>query len=183
MPFSLIPLLLIVVPISEIAAFILIGGEIGVFPTLGLVLVTAIVGTALLRWQGLGLINRIRSETEAGRLPGRDLVHGVMIMIAGVLLLTPGFVTDTLGFLLFVPAVRDWAWKHLKSKITVVASNTTFSTGAGPTGPNGGANNGPVVDLDEGEFTRKRDPDSPWSSENKAIKDNRGKDRDNEDGL
>ena len=83
MPFSLIPLLLIIIPIAEIAAFILIGGEIGVFPTLGLVLVTAIVGTALLRWQGLGLINRIRSETEAGRLPGRDLVHGVMINDCG----------------------------------------------------------------------------------------------------
>lgn len=183
MPFSLIPLLLIIVPIAEIAAFILIGGEIGVFPTLGLVFITAIVGTALLRWQGLGLLNRIKSETEAGRLPGRDLVHGVMIMIAGVLLLTPGFVTDTLGFLLFVPAVRDWAWNHLKSRITVVASNTSFSTGRGPAEPNNRDGKGPVVDLDEGEFTRKSDPNSPWSSEDKPLKDNRAKDRDSDDGL
>ena len=104
-------------------------------------------------------------------------------MIAGVLLLTPGFVTDTLGFLLFVPAVRDWAWKHLKSRITVVASNTTFSTGRRPTGPNSGDGKGPVVDLDEGEFTRKRDPNSPWAAEHKPLKDSRAKDPDRDDGL
>ena len=89
MRFSLIPLALIVIPIAEIAAFIVIGDAIGVLPTLALVLVTAIIGSALLRWQGIGILNRIRMETDAGRIPGRDLVHGAMILVAGVLLLTP----------------------------------------------------------------------------------------------
>jgi UPF0716 protein FxsA len=175
MRFSLIPFALIVIPIAEIAAFITIGGEIGVLPTLGLVLVTAIIGTALLRWQGIGILNRIRAETDAGRVPGRDLVHGAMILVAGVLLLTPGFVTDTLGFLLFVPAIRDAAWNFLKTRITVVASNTVFKSGEkGPQRPGPGGR-GPVVDLDAGDYSeeapRSQSGDSPWSEDKRRISD------------
>src|SRR5690606_20580036 len=102
MRFSLIPFLLLVVPLAEIAAFVVIGGQIGVWATLGMVLLTAILGSFLLRWQGVELFNRINAELRANRVPGRELVHGVMILVAGVLLLTPGFVTDSFGFLLFV---------------------------------------------------------------------------------
>jgi len=179
MRFSLIPLALIIIPIAEIAAFIVIGDAIGVLPTLAMVLVTAIIGSALLRWQGIGILNRIRMETDAGRIPGRDLVHGAMILVAGVLLLTPGFVTDTLGFLLFVPAIRDGAWKLLKDKITIVGSRTVF-TGPGASGPRGArggpgarGGQGPVFDLDENDYhdesPRRPNPDSPWRDDGKTI--------------
>ncbi|MBW3099131.1 FxsA family protein [Pseudohoeflea coraliihabitans] len=187
MRLSLLPLVLIVIPIAEIATFILIGGEIGVFSTLGLILLTALVGSFLLRQQGLGILNRVRSETEAGHVPGRDLVHGAMILVAGVLLLTPGFVTDTMGFLLFVPAVRDWAWGHLKSRVVVMATGRGSGSfgGAAPGGP--GANHprgstkdgsyggrgvdGPVVDLGSEDYTEgSKDADSPWFDEETSRK-------------
>ena len=89
MPFALIPFLLLVVPIVEIAAFIAIGGKIGIFATLLMIFVTAVIGSILLRIQGLSLINQIQSEVAAGRVPGRALGDGAMILVAGILLLTP----------------------------------------------------------------------------------------------
>ncbi|MEM9999946.1 MAG: FxsA family protein [Pseudomonadota bacterium] len=154
MPFSLIPFFLLAIPLLEIGAFIVIGGQIGVGLTLLMILVTAIVGSFLLRWQGFGLLAKIQHEMNSDRVPARELVHGVMILVAGVLLLTPGFITDSLGFLLFVPAVRDFGWTFLKSRIHVV-------------GMPGGQRSSPyqnedVIDLDDDEFERAPDPSSPW---------------------
>ncbi|SOE16963.1 UPF0716 protein FxsA [Hoeflea halophila] len=164
MRFSLIPFLLLFVPLAEIAAFVLIGGQIGVWATLGMVLLTAIIGSLLLRWQGMGLFNRINTEIRANRVPGRELVHGVMILVAGVLLLTPGFVTDSLGFLLFVPAIRDLVWRSVKDRIVV----QTMSSGFGQGGGHRRADDG-VVDLDENEFQRNPDPSSPWSADDERL--------------
>ncbi len=162
MPFSLIPVLLLAIPLLEIAAFVVIGGQIGVLATLGMVFVTAVIGSILLRVQGFGLLNKIRSETGQGHVPGRELVHGVMILIAGVLLLTPGFVTDTFGFLLFVPPIRDLGWRLIKDRI-VIAGSQGFGKGDGHGGPGGPAGRGgKTIDLDEDEFTSSGDPDSPW---------------------
>ena len=111
MPVRIMPILLLVVPILEIAVFILVGGEIGVGWTVLLVLLTAILGTFLLRQQGFGVLEQIREDVNAGRVPAAAMAHGVLIIVAGVLLLTPGFVTDALGFLLFVPGVRRWVWR------------------------------------------------------------------------
>ncbi|MBB4005108.1 MAG: FxsA family protein [Aurantimonas endophytica] len=157
MPIALIPVLLLVIPILEIAVFILVGNLIGLWPTLGLVVVTAIFGTLLLRRQGLDTLARIQAETRAGRVPARELVNGVMIAIAGVLLLTPGLVTDTLGFLLFVPAIRDAVWNFLKARVVVVAAGG-FGRGSGPA-PRGDPD---VVDLSGAEFERRPDPTTPW---------------------
>ena len=107
MPFALIPFLLLAIPVLEIAVFILVGNLIGLWPTLGLVILTAVIGSMLLRRQGLGTLPAYPVRDQAGRVPGRELVDGVMIAIAGVLLLTPGLVTDAIGFLLFVPAIRE----------------------------------------------------------------------------
>ena len=164
MPFGLIPFLLLFIPILEIIVFILVGGEIGVFPTLGMILLTAIVGSILLRVQGFATLGRIQQKSQMGELPGEELVNGVMIMIAGVLLLTPGFVTDSIGFLLFFPPFRKFLWSSIASKI-VVHGNRGFSTNAG------GARtpfDDSVVDLDPSEFSEKQNPDSPW---NKVSKD------------
>ncbi|MBO6638642.1 MAG: membrane protein FxsA [Roseitalea sp.] len=159
MPFSLIPFALLVIPLLEIAAFVVIGGQIGVFPTLALVVVTAIIGSILLRVQGFGLLNRIQTEMNAGRVPARELVHGVMLLVAGILLLTPGFVTDTAGFLLFVPPVRDAVWRFVRSRVRVVGpGGATFDDGASGRGPADGR----TIDLDEEEFAREPDPNTPW---------------------
>ncbi len=157
MPFSVIPLVLLAIPLLEIAAFIVIGGQIGVFPTLAMVFLTAVIGSVLLRIQGFDLIDRIRRETERGRVPGRELVHGVMILVAGVLLLTPGFVTDTMGFLLFVPAVRDIGWNLVKDRIAVAGAPGDFGGGFGDARRPGGK----TIDLDEDDFTSSGDPDPP----------------------
>ena len=185
MRFSLIPFMLLIVPLAEIAAFVVIGGQIGVWATLGMVLLTAIIGSFLLRWQGIGLFNRINAEMRGNRVPGRDLVHGVMILVAGVLLLTPGFITDFLGFLLFIPAVRDLVWRQIKDKVVVQTMSGGFS--ASPRGP-GRAGHGPrsgdgVVDLDEGEYERHPDPSSPWSEDRDRLGKPGGKDGGDANGL
>ena len=90
------------VPVVEIAAFIEIGGRIGLWPTIGLVVVTAFAGLTLLRIQGLAVLDRLRTS----KAPAVELFEGLCLLIAGVLLLVPGFVTDTVGFLLLVPRVR-----------------------------------------------------------------------------
>ena len=162
MNFSFVPFLLLFVPILEIAVFILIGGQIGVLMTLVMIFVTAVIGSILLRIQGFSILSRIQAETNAGKLPGKDLVHGVMIMIAGVLLLTPGFVTDTVGFLLFVPGIRELLWNWVGSKVTV----QSFSAGGRRHGYDPHENYRPatdgVVDLDETEYSEAPDPDTPW---------------------
>lgn len=156
MPFSLIPFLLLAIPLMEIGVFIAVGSQIGVFPTLAMVVITAIGGSILLRIQGFGLLSRVRREVDSGRLPGRDLVHGVMILIAGVLLLTPGFVTDTLGFLLFVPAIRDGIWSFAKTRVRVVNVDR-----GGPSQPPRYEDR--TIDLGEDDYTSDKGGDSPWS--------------------
>ena len=99
-------LLFLLVPLIEIGVFIEVGGWIGLLPTLGLILLTAVLGTWQLRAQGLSTLARARQQMEQGQLPAQELYDGFCLIIAGALLLTPGFVTDAVGFALFVPAFR-----------------------------------------------------------------------------
>ena len=164
MRFSIIPFLLLVVPIVEIGAFIAIGGEIGIALTLLMILITAIVGSILLRMQGLSLINKIQTEAAAGRIPGKELGNGAMIVVAGILLLTPGFVTDTIGFLLFVPAVRTGIWNFVKNRINVVVPTGSFKASPFDDQPQPPSGDGPIIDLDADEFSSGTpDPNSPWN--------------------
>lgn len=156
MRFSLIPLFLLVVPVLEIAVFIAVGRQIGIAATLGMILLTAIVGSILLRVQGFATLARIRAHMDAGTLPGRELGDGAMILVAGVLLLTPGFVTDTIGFLLFVPALRKLIWDSVASRVIVTTS--TFGSGETPHRPH----EPDIVDLGPEEFAEAPDPKSPW---------------------
>ena len=103
----LILLALILVPLIEIGVFIEVGGAIGLWPTLALIVVTALLGTWQLQAQGLTTLNRAREQMDRGAMPARELFDGACLLIAGALLLVPGFVTDVLGALLFVPPVRD----------------------------------------------------------------------------
>ena len=156
MPFGLVPFLLLFIPILEIAVFILIGGQIGIFATLGMILLTAVIGSILLRVQGISILSRIQEKSQNNQLPGEELVNGVMIMIAGVLLLTPGFVTDSIGFLLFFPPFRKFLWSSVASRIVIHS----------PPGDASGArahSSDDIVDLDPSEFSEKPNPESPWN--------------------
>lgn len=146
-------------PLLEIAGFVVVGSEIGVLPTIALIVLSGIVGAFLLRWQGFGAMQRIRREVEQGGTPGRELAHGAMIMLAGILLLIPGFISDVFGLLLFIPALRDVAWRFLRNRITVV---TSFSAGARGFGRPRDRDRGRTIDLDEDEYTKNSDPNSPW---------------------
>jgi UPF0716 protein FxsA len=156
--FSLIPLALLAVPILEIAVFIVVGQQIGVMATLAMIFITAVIGSILLRVQGFGLLRQIQKVMDEGGVPDRELVHGVMILLAGVLLLTPGFVTDTVGFLLFIPPVRDAAWRFLRSRI-VVGGRFTHKEWR-----KGASKDSRTIDLDESEFSADVNPDSPWKA-------------------
>jgi UPF0716 protein FxsA len=156
---AILPLLLIALPLIEIAGFAFVGREIGVLATIGLVLLSSIAGSILLRIQGFGVLRRIQRDVQEGGDPGRELAHGVMILIAGFLLIIPGFFTDIIGLLLFLPPVRDLGWRFVKSRIRVVGDFGAFRArpGAEP-----GGRRGPIIDLDEDEFSRTRNPESPW---------------------
>ena len=106
MPLALI--LFITIPLAEIFLLIEIGQVIGALTTIGLCLLTAGLGAALLRQQGLRTLARARHNLDDGRLPAIELLEGVALLIGGALLLTPGFVTDVVGFLCLLPASRRW---------------------------------------------------------------------------
>ncbi len=109
----------LMVPLIEIALFIQVGGLIGLWPTLAIVVLTAILGTSLVRSQGRLAMGQLRSSFQTLSDPAEPLAHGAMILFAGALLLTPGFFTDALGFALLMPPVRLAVFRYLKSRITV----------------------------------------------------------------
>lgn len=108
---------LIGVPLIEIGLFIEIGGFIGLWPTLALVVLTAAIGSWQLRAQGLATLARGRQQLDRGELPTRELFDGFCLVIAGALLLTPGFMTDAVGLALFVPPFRDALRRFLASRM------------------------------------------------------------------
>lgn len=111
--------LFVAVPIIEIALFIQVGGLIGLLPTLLIVVVTAILGTYLVRQQGALAMSQLRQSFSELNDPSEPLAHGAMILFSGALLLTPGFFTDTVGFLLLVPRFRSFVMRELRKRIQV----------------------------------------------------------------
>lgn len=160
---------LIGVPILEIAVFIQAGKLIGLWPTLGVVLLTAILGSWQLRVQGLTTLARARAELDRGALPARELFDGACLLIAGALLLTPGFVTDAVGFLLFIPAVRHLLRETVGRRIARHMETRVYMHGGppphGPGGPGGpGARRrgpGPVIEGEYDDVTEGRREEPP----------------------
>ncbi|MHA6642660.1 FxsA family protein [Mesorhizobium sp. A623] len=158
---STLPLLFLALPFLEIAGFVVVGRHIGALATVGLVLASTVAGSMLLRHQGFGVMRRVQAEIEAKRDPSRQLVHGAIMVLASVLLIVPGFITDLFALLLLLPPVRDFAWRALKSRV-VVAGNF------GMPGFGGGfrrRDENKTIDLDNDDFSRdgaKPDPNSPW---------------------
>ena len=102
----LLVVLFVLVPIVELAVIIQVGQAIGVVETLLLMVVVSVAGAWLVKREGIGVWRRAQRQMDAGVMPGRELVDGVLIMVAGALLLLPGFVSDCLGILLLLPPVR-----------------------------------------------------------------------------
>ncbi len=135
MPFFRYMLLIfILVPIVEIYFLIKVGDVIGALPTVLLVVFTAFLGVFLLRWQGLSTLYRVQTSLAQGELPAGAMVEGLLLLVAGALLLTPGFVTDTIGFTLLVPPLRQRlaAWLILRG---LLGATGGMGPGSGPFPP------------------------------------------------
>lgn len=100
-------LLFTLVPIVELYVLIEVGSKIGALNTVLIILVTAITGAYMARTQGVQVIYQIQEALNAGRIPGRELLHGLFILLGGATLLTPGFITDVIGFTMLLPLTRE----------------------------------------------------------------------------
>ena len=105
--FRILLILFLSIPLLEIYLFIQVGEVVGGFATIFLIVFTAVLGVWLLRWQGLMTLSKLQTTVAQGELPAVPLLEGMMLLVAGALLLTPGFFTDTIGFILLVPALRQ----------------------------------------------------------------------------
>jgi len=106
--YSIFAILFLVIPVVEIFILIKAGEIIGIFPTIILVVLTAVIGAALLRQQGLSTLARFQENMSQGKLPAQELIEGILLAVGGALLMTPGFVTDTIGFLCLLPFSRKF---------------------------------------------------------------------------
>jgi UPF0716 protein FxsA len=100
-------LIFVLVPAAEIAILIKVGSAIGAWNTVAIVILTALAGAYMVRLEGIGVMYRIQRDLQEGIFPADELVNGLMVLVAGVLLITPGFITDIAGFLLVFPATRE----------------------------------------------------------------------------
>ncbi|PMI35075.1 membrane protein FxsA [Enterovibrio norvegicus] len=159
--FPILLLMFITVPIIEIALFIQVGGVLGLWPTVALILLTAFVGASLVRSQGIQTLLSVQQRLQQGELPAQQIVEGVMLAVAGVLLLTPGFMTDAMGMAVLLPWPRAWLAQQIMSRVKVANFQSGFNHRQGPFGqapfqqdPRKNQEGGSTF---EGEYERKND--------------------------
>jgi UPF0716 protein FxsA len=150
-------LVFVAVPIIEIALFIQVGGAIGLWPTLGIVILTAIAGTTLMRMQGMQTLQRLQTSLVEGRNPADPMAQGAMILVAGVLLLTPGFFTDAVGLSLLMPPVRTALIRWAASRMT--ATGYVYASTAGGAQTRRGA-----PDVIDGDYEVMDEPSRPGNN-------------------
>lgn len=134
--FRLLFLLFIIIPIIEITVLMQVGSLLGVGPTIAIVIITAWLGAKYVRQQGLSTLNSVQTKMAQGQMPSDEIVAGLMLLVAGVLLVTPGFVTDFFGLALLIPAFRSFLVKNTKQHINVGGAQSNhfhFNGAAGPT--------------------------------------------------
>ncbi|HEX2148129.1 MAG TPA: FxsA family protein [Pseudorhizobium sp.] len=156
-----IVIVILLMPLAEIAGFVMVGRSIGVWSTLGLVILTGVAGVLLLRAQGLQVLRQLSAEGREGRMPSDALVHGAMIVVAALLLLIPGFISDIIGLSLFIPAVRRALWAAIGRRVLVQTSYSRSHSYEADFNQRTPA--GPVVDLDDDDYWRQPNPSSPWN--------------------
>ncbi|WPZ35489.1 FxsA family protein [Thalassobaculum sp. OXR-137] len=162
--------ILIGIPAVELWLLIEVGSEIGAGPTIALIILTAVLGTLLFRVQGLATLERLRAHIDRGETPVGEVVSGFGLLFAGLLLLIPGFATDALGFLLFIPPVRRWLATLLIAYIVSRGGSTIFVNLRGGQGPGPRAPGGPG-DIIDGEFEDLSDRDSTGRPEDRNAGD------------
>ncbi|MBY4678607.1 FxsA family protein [Marinobacterium arenosum] len=129
-------LLFIIIPIIEITLLIQVGGLIGTWNTVGLVLLSAFIGVNMLRRQSLSTLGRAQQRLNQGEMPGQEMAEGIVIAVGGALLVTPGFVTDLIGFSCLIPYSRQALVKAVLSRFTVISTQHQHSAfQAGPFQP------------------------------------------------
>ncbi len=159
--------LFIVMPILEIALLIEFGSWLGTLPTIAVILVTAVLGTTMLQRQSLGVMARTQQALAEGRPPVDEVADGACLLVAGAFLLTPGLITDAMGFALFVPPVRRFlasrVFRYFMARGNVhVHTTNSRHPGPGKTGPGNTGRRGPVV-ID-GEFEPVSPSQGEWSA-------------------
>lgn len=154
----LLVLIFVVVPLIEISLFITIGGAIGLGPTLAIVIGTAILGSWLMRREGARALGDVQRAFVEFREPTTPLAHGALILVAGVLLISPGFFTDTLGLLLLIPPVRDAVLRRTGRRI-MSRVRTGFAARPGEAAPHR-YGRGVVIDAEFVE-TAEAEPRAP----------------------
>ena len=169
-------LIFIIMPLAEIAVLVKVGGIIGVWPTLAIVVLTAMAGTWLLRLQGFQTWQRAQAAIQRGEAPVAEVLDGVFLFAAALLMVTPGLITDAMGFLFLVPPVRhavakwlvNWAIRSGRLKVYPGAGGGTGPDMGGPysgRGAEGGiVIEGEAIEISEEDEEKggKPDPDSPW---------------------
>jgi len=166
--FPILLLLFICIPIIEIALFIQVGGFLGLWPTIALVLVTAFFGASLVRSQGLATLLSVQHRLQQGEMPAQQIIEGVMLAVAGVLLLTPGFMTDACGMLVLLPAPRARIARELMKRVKI----NTMNSGGG-FHARGGFNQSP---FGENPFQSSQDDGNTFEGE--YEKKDKDKDKD-----
>ncbi len=147
-------LLFIIVPIIEITLLINVGQAIGAWYTIGLVLLSAFIGVNMLRHQGLSTLMRARSRMDSGEVPAQEMVEGLVLAVGGALLITPGFVTDVIGFCCLIPLTRHALVKPLLRQLAVSAARQGAAFTQYP--PSAGGHSSVDADQVEGDFGRDR---------------------------
>jgi len=118
----------IIIPLIELVILIKVGSYIGLWPTILIVVLTGIIGAFLARYQGFMIINKIKSEISSGKVPARELIDGLLILIGGIVLLTPGFLTDICGFFLLIPYTRNFIKGFVRSHFERIVNYRTTIT-------------------------------------------------------
>lgn len=125
-------LVFLIVPILEIFLLIKVGGIIGAIPTILAIVATAAIGAFLIRNQGISTLNRVQNSMQKGEIPAIEMFEGLILLICGALLLTPGFFTDAIGFIALIPTTRRlfiiWALKHSNIIQTMKQSQNTYDS-------------------------------------------------------
>ena len=149
--FLLLLILFIAVPVAELMLLIRIGQAIDLLPTLTVVILTGVIGAALARHQGLRTLSRINEAAVRGEMPTEELLDGLMILVAAVVLVTPGVMTDALGFALLVPPIRTLLRRkvaaYFKKRMVIMTSDGAFPTAA-EDDPFTDATSDDVIDVD-----------------------------------
>lgn len=128
MPLNQLLLIFITIPILEIAVLLKLDETIGLGQTIFLIFITGIIGAWLVRQQGISIIFQIKKELTNGNIPAKQMIDGVMILIAGSVLITPGLITDVVGFLLLIPFTRNFIRKWIRLKFEKYVNSTHIIT-------------------------------------------------------